>query len=361
MVGRYRAAKVVLFGNSTNSDLVNYLVQEIMALEELKINTLVWSNAANIETLRGVSFEASIWTSSSGTSSSKGLSDIIKSFFIGLSLIFLRRRTLIHFTSVNIKNFFPLIFARLFGYKVKSTLHDVSPHEGRSYLDYVFNNAVIWLSNEIVLYSAFSKQELEKSRSVVNKRILVRTIGGYDLMYPRVKNLKRNVNLRILFFGRIEPYKGIDIFLELAKANKNYEFVVAGKGTLSDLVRTIDLPNLTFIDRYISDTDIPDFFNGFNYIFLPYRSATQSGVVALAQYFGVYPIVSNVGAFSEQIQNKDHGMVIGVDEWPMVFSFLKGHNFSRQNLIEHAKETESRSCIETIKLEYESIRNVIEQ
>ena len=353
MIRKYRNSEVVLFGNSTNGDLVNYLVQEIIALEELNICTTIWSNAANISRIKVASYKSLVWMSSQGKSSSKGVIDVLKSFFIGLSLVVIRKKSVIHFTSVNIKNFIPLLFARLFGCNVKSTIHDVTPHDGRGYLDIMFNNIVIWLSNELVVYSAFSKQELERRRNIGSKRILQRKIGGYDLMYQRALCFKRNVPMRILFFGRIEPYKGIDIFLELVKANASYDFVVAGKGTLSELVLSYDLPNLTFINRYIPDTEIPDFFSGFDYIFLPYKSATQSGVVALAQYFGVYPVVSNVGAFSEQIQNIDYGMLIGVNEWPRVFSFLKGHDFSKKKLIEHAKNMESRCCIQTIKREYE--------
>jgi len=209
------------------------------------------------------------------------------------------------------------------------------------------------LSNEIVVYSVFSKLEIGKRQCVDSKSILLRTIGGYDLMYSRINKFKRNENLRILFFGRLEPYKGIDIFLELAKANRDFEFVVAGKGTLSDLVRRNDLPNLAFTDKYIPDCDIPHFFNGFDYIFLPYKTATQSGVVALAQYFGVYPVVSNVGAFSEQILNEDYGMVIPVEEWSNVFSYLKGHEYSKRRLIAHSEQMDSRSCIEIIKSEYD--------
>lgn len=81
---------------------------------------------------------------------------------------------------------------------------------------------------------------VERSKKEINKII------NYDLPEKYV-----------LYIGRISSYKGIEILLEAAIMNSDINFVIAGSGPLSKLVRDA-VPkaankNIIFIDKFISE------------------------------------------------------------------------------------------------------------
>lgn len=92
----------------------------------------------------------------------------------------------------------------------------------------------------------------------------------------------------ILFFGRIEKYKGIDIlyksFCESQELQKEYTLVIAGKGRFLMQQNERNL-NILFINRYIKDTEVGYLFKNAAAVVYPYISATQSGVLSLSCFF----------------------------------------------------------------------------
>jgi glycosyltransferase involved in cell wall biosynthesis len=59
---------------------------------------------------------------------------------------------------------------------------------------------------------------------------------------------------------------------------------------------------------------------------VPYRIATQSGVVVLAQTLGSVPVATRVGGLPEQIDDRVDGVLLpvdaGIDEWRRVLDEL---------------------------------------
>lgn len=124
---------------------------------------------------------------------------------------------------------------------------------------------------------------------------------------PRVKGDRK----RILFFGKIRPYKGLEVLIEalpLLDEKLDLELVVAGEfyidpRPLKEHVRASGTGvKVTWIDHYIENERVSELFESTDLVVLPYRSATQSGVVPVAYQFDVPVIASNVGGLSEVIE-----------------------------------------------------------
>ena len=120
----------------------------------------------------------------------------------------------------------------------------------------------------------------------------------------------------LLFFGLIREYKGLDILLEAFRSlPEDYQLVVAGEpyGSFDKYRQIIDsLPGkdrIRVFPDYIRDSQVKGFFSAADLCVLPYRSATQSGISAIAYHFGVPMLVTDVGGLKESIGVHGTGIV----------------------------------------------------
>lgn len=124
----------------------------------------------------------------------------------------------------------------------------------------------------------------------------------------------RNDRKIILFFGLIREYKGLDILLEAFNMlDETYHLVVAGEPysgfeKYQEIINSCtNKENIHLFLDYIPDSEVKYFFSAADVVVLPYRSATQSGVSSIANFFEVPMIVTNVGGLKETIA--DRGIV----------------------------------------------------
>ncbi len=123
-------------------------------------------------------------------------------------------------------------------------------------------------------------------------------------------------SFNLLFFGLIRRYKGLDILLEACRYLKgNFRLIVAGEpySSFEEYRKIIDsLPcrdRISLYLEYIPDLRVAEFFCAADLAVLPYRSATQSGIEAVALNFGVPMLVTPVGALAEDILRDGTGLV----------------------------------------------------
>lgn len=134
-----------------------------------------------------------------------------------------------------------------------------------------------------------------------------------------------------LFFGLIRKYKGLDLLLEafaqLAKKRNDVKLLVAGEfyeddKPYLDIVSNHQLGDKVVIEnRYIPNEEVEKYFHACDVNVLPYRSATQSGVLNVAYSFLKPAIVTNVGELGSLVERDRTGVV--ADE-PTVASILAG-------------------------------------
>lgn len=118
-----------------------------------------------------------------------------------------------------------------------------------------------------------------------------------------------------LFFGRIRPYKGVELFLEaasrVAMAVPAAQFIVAGQGPLPQRGQVGGLgARLYLVNRIVREDEVAEFFARAWVVVLPYYSGTQSGVITLARAYGRPVIVTGVGALPESVEEGVDGFVV---------------------------------------------------
>jgi len=124
----------------------------------------------------------------------------------------------------------------------------------------------------------------------------------------------------LLFFGRIEAYKGLGYFINVVKKLNSEGIKVKGiiAGTGEDLDKYFDevssSPLFELLDRYIAEDEVSGLFARANIVVLPYTDATQSGVVAMALSYG-RPVVSTlVGSLDEVVRDGYNGFTVPVKD-----------------------------------------------
>ena len=107
----------------------------------------------------------------------------------------------------------------------------------------------------------------------------------------------------ILFFGRLEPYKGLRILMEamrlLWRQRPEARLVIAGSGQAADEID--EDPRIRLLDRYIPETEVDQLFRDARLLVAPYTEGSQSGVVSLACERGIPSVVTRVGALPELV------------------------------------------------------------
>jgi len=119
----------------------------------------------------------------------------------------------------------------------------------------------------------------------------------------------------LLFSGRITTYKGLDVLLaafeSLRDRRPGLRLCIAGEGSLAPYRRQLDrLKNVEVTNRWLEDSEIPPLFSRADIVVLPYTSASQSGVLAVAAGFGLPVIATRTGGLSEQIQSGETGLLV---------------------------------------------------
>ena len=122
--------------------------------------------------------------------------------------------------------------------------------------------------------------------------------------------------IRLLFFGTIRRYKGLDILLRALSRVPDLELLVAGefwddRAPYDALVSSLGLSaRVTMRAGYVAEADFADVFSEVDIAVLPYRSGTGSIVRELAFSHGLPVIATDVGAIAEGIIPGKNGDVV---------------------------------------------------
>lgn len=223
---------------------------------------------------------------------------------------------IIYSTMVNIWN--PIVFylGRNVLIKIK-TIHDPIPHIGE---DDIFTkllhksefkqiDKVVLLSRNSVKYAI--------SRGIKHENIIIIPHANFDY-YRNSESHTTNEKLfnKILFFGRINEYKGLryllKAFILLQKTHPHLKLVIAGEGDCSIFEKELnEIPNNFELHNYwISDTMIHNLISEVDFLVLPYIDASQSGVIPLAYTFSKPVIATNIGGIPEQVIDNYTGILV---------------------------------------------------
>ncbi|MCC7078208.1 MAG: glycosyltransferase family 4 protein [Acidimicrobiia bacterium] len=129
-----------------------------------------------------------------------------------------------------------------------------------------------------------------------------------------------------LFFGYLKKYKGLDLFLDalsaLSRQGVPVHGVVVGQPSaqvpvdaVEAQVRDLDLGRVvTFHPGYATPEETDAWFSAADAVVLPYRSATQSGVLHLAYGYGRPVVVTDGGGMAEYVTEGETGELARPDD-----------------------------------------------
>lgn len=117
-----------------------------------------------------------------------------------------------------------------------------------------------------------------------------------------------------LFFGRIRAYKGLDLlrdaFAQLRQTHPAATLRVVGEGDIEAAAPGLSaLPGVTVEPRWVADDAIPALVASARAVVLPYREASQSGVLPIALACGVPVVATPVGGLAEQLRDGETGLL----------------------------------------------------
>lgn len=208
------------------------------------------------------------------------------------------------------------IVARQIGRKIPlaQVVHDVTPHEGPLYIfEKIYNALFPTTAQALVSVSEFSHKELlrlyPKKQHIQSKLGLF--LPSEDVDHDKIAQMRN----KLLFIGSISAYKGVDILVDaygIAKQQKpELELSIYGSGEISEETKAkIKAFGIYLRNEFIPEEEMQGIIKSHGIMAMPYISATQSGVAAVALANGMPSVATNVGALPEQVIDKHSGIVV---------------------------------------------------
>ena len=201
-----------------------------------------------------------------------------------------------------------LIYPRLYRHmRIIATLHDPHPHDisknpMSNWLQRQNINAYKYVHDVVVLNNGDAPYV--RNNYCENVHVIPHASFSY---YVNQESKEKHLNYIIGFIGRIEPYKGLDILIDAFLRHDNkYKLIIAGSGNIDDSTykKIVGNPRVELINRYIKDEEFSELLGRMDFVVLPYKRASQSGVIPLVFAHAKPVVVTNVGALQEQVPLK---------------------------------------------------------
>jgi len=245
---------------------------------------------------------------------------ILRVLFSILNLHFSFKPDVVHVQECN--NPLNLLFF-LFKFKpVVTTVHDVVLHPGteastiKSWRFLVGKKLREHTYNKIIVHGEKLKRLFLSNNKRLDQDVFV-IPHGCLFTFPQYKNENvREEPHTVLFFGRIEKYKGLKYLIEaeplVSKILPDFKIIVAGRGedVKTHRAKLLSNPHFELHDRFIPNDEVAHLFQRASAVVLPYIEASQSGIAAMAFAFGKPVISTNVGSLAEMIEHKITGIII---------------------------------------------------
>ena len=191
-------------------------------------------------------------------------------------------------------------------------VHDPRPHPGLTgWLHARREDRSLLSAAHCLVFSRGLAPELQ-ARGVPAERIAVVPLGPleYEGSGPPLSQPPH-----LLFFGRIEPYKGLEFLLEAFEQFQprwpNVSLTVAGEGDLRPYQARLNrLRGVEVISGWIPENEIGRIFARATLLVLPYTSASQSGVLAIAAGFGLPVVATHTGGIPDQLRDGETGLLV---------------------------------------------------
>lgn len=204
--------------------------------------------------------------------------------------------------------------------KVVSVLHNVIPHEPRFFDAPLTRYFLSGCNGNICLCDEVAADLARLSPKAKERTLFHPIYEHFGSKLPKDKAMEAlgldKGKKTLLFFGLIRTYKGLDILLKaFEELDDSYQLVIAGEpyGSFDKYQALIDSSKgkdmIHLFTQYIKDSEVKLYFSAADLVVLPYRSATQSGINAIAYHFEVPMVVTDTGGLRQAVGETGTGLV----------------------------------------------------
>lgn len=264
--------------------------------------------------------------------------NLIRYYLNLLWVVFRNRGATIHFCGllpsrmILLEGLFLPMWFRLWSGRYVHTVHNALPHSrDRSWL---FRCAYRWIylfPSACIAHTVKVARQLELEFAVAPHRIVVISIGlNTEVPATEISQAEARLQLKLpptepiaLFFGKVEPYKGVDRLAETWEKlqTKPAHLVIVGscldaryrKRIRESLGNSFMSASMEWREGFVPNESVATWFRACDVVVLPYRHIYQSGVVFLCLRFGIPIVATNVGSLAEYIDG-DAGVIADTED-----------------------------------------------
>ncbi|MEN6460262.1 MAG: glycosyltransferase family 4 protein [Syntrophomonas sp.] len=225
-------------------------------------------------------------------------------------------------------------------------IHDITPHLTNDVVHLLRRRVNLLLIkrsygcvDHIICLSSSGKAAFKKLYAEYEGKTFVMPLGAHLVTEEQVRPGELHESIKyVLFFGRIDAYKGVDFLVEEFTSHPlsdDIKLVIAGKGAVDKATRAkMKTDRILFLNRFIRDEEMNWLFSHCITVVLPYKEASQSGVLPIAYHYGKPVLVSDLPGLTENVIENETGLI-----------YRNKNEFSPKlrALIEHAEGM--KSCI----------------
>ena len=188
-------------------------------------------------------------------------------------------------------------------------IHDADPHPGDGYpFQMALQRALARRADALVALSGHVAGRLREQGLADHKALLLASLPPHVYGPRPSPPLAHGGKLRLLSFGRLLPYKGLDLLVEtlqLLGPRPDLEVRVVGSGPESAALAALrNLPGVTVENRWVPEEEVGPLLAWSDAVILSHREASQSGVAAAAAAAGRWVVATRVGGLEEQLRGQ---------------------------------------------------------
>lgn len=209
------------------------------------------------------------------------------------------------------------VLARLLGYRLVWTVHNLKPHEPLQpeWVDHLVARWMAWMAHALIVHCDEAERLVRESLHPWSQ-VHVLPHPSYSQAYPdEVAKAEARSRLGwceyervLLYFGAIRPYKGLQRLLRAFREVPGdwARLVLAGKvwdedygSSLHQLASQDSRVSIRY--GFVSEGDVPHYFSAADLVVLPYTDVLSSGAALLALSFGRPVVAPRLGCLPEAL------------------------------------------------------------
>ena len=249
--------------------------------------------------------------------------------------------------------------------KIIVNCNNIVPHEPRKIDTILTRNFFKHCDSFIVMSDTVEKDLLNINSQLIYKKTPhpIYDVFGKSLSKDKARQvLKIGDEKVILNFGLVRDYKGLDILIKSAKILKKqldkFKIMVVGE-CYENEYKYIQMAKdnnvedvIDFNFEFVPNENVKHFFCASDLVVLPYKRATQSGIIPIAYHFNKPVVVSNVGGLPENVKDTKTGIICEPNPESIangILNYFDSYLFNyKENIKEYKKQYTWKTFTEKI-------------